>query len=190
LLPARWQGASAGVKNLRLVDLLVDILAENDISTIPSDRLVEASELYQTAICSQATMIAGARDVLSQVKAAGFKIGLVSNTMFTGAAHKADLERFALLGFFDTTLFSADVNKWKPNPDPFWHVLETLASIPETAVYIGDDPRSDILGGQRAGMRTIHFQSSQRFSEPDGLKPDARIHNLVELMPILYQWGA
>lgn len=190
LLPGRWQRAAAGVKNLRLVELLADVLAEFNITTISSDHLTKASELYQTAICSQAVMIPGAGEALSQVKAAGFKVGLVSNTMFNGAAHRADLERFSLLDYFDTMLFSADVNKWKPNPDPFWHVLEALDSIPETAVYIGDDPRSDILGGQRAGMRTIHFQSSQRFYEPDGLHPDARIHNLGELMPLLSQWAA
>ncbi|MCP4428979.1 MAG: hypothetical protein GY803_31225, partial [Chloroflexi bacterium] len=49
----------------------------------------------------------------------------------------------------------------------------------------GDDPSGDIVGGKRAGMKTIHYQSSQRFVMPDGVQPDAQIHSLTELPPIL-----
>jgi putative hydrolase of the HAD superfamily len=125
---------------------------------------------------------------VSQVKAAGFKLGLVSNTMFRGAAHVADLERFGLLDYFDALVFSADLNKWKPTAAPFLHVLDELGVTGETAVYIGDDPGSDMVGGKRAGMRTIHFHSSDRFTQPEGVQPDAQIDKLTDLLPILTRW--
>lgn len=188
LLPTRWQRAAAGEQNLRLVDLLAEVLQKLHVNSVPATRLVEAAELYQSAICAQAELIPQAHEVVAQVKAAGFKLGLVSNTMFTGAAHVADLERFGLLDYFDALVFSADVNKWKPTAAPFLHVLETLGVTGETAVYVGDDPDSDVVGGRRAGMRTIHFRSSQRFPEPENIQPDARINQLTDLLPILSKW--
>jgi putative hydrolase of the HAD superfamily len=188
LLPVRWQRAAAGEQNLRLVDLLAEVLQTTGVKNVPTDYLTQAAELYEAAICAQATLIPQAPEVVAQVKAAGFKLGLVSNTMFTGAAHRADMKRFGLLDYFDALVFSADVNKWKPTAAPFLHVLAELGSGGETAVYIGDDPGSDIVGGQRAGMRTIHFQSSQRFPQPEGIQPDARINDLTNLLPILTRW--
>ena len=188
LLPTRWQRAAAGVQNLRLVDLLAEVLQTTNAKTVPEANLAEAAKLYELAICAQAALITGAREVVAQVKEAGFKIGLVSNTMFTATAHLADLKRFGLLDYFDALVFSADVNKWKPTAAPFLHVLAELGVTGETAVYIGDDPGSDVVGGQRAGMRTIHFQSSQRFAEPEGVLPDARIDKLADLLPVLVQW--
>ena len=147
-----------------------------------------AAQAYGAAIQQQAWLIEGAVETVTAVKAAGYKVGLVSNTMFPGEMHRADLARFGLLKHFDATLFSADVNKWKPNADPFWHVLGELGMAAETAVYIGDDPASDVVGGHAAGLRTIYFPSSQRFAKPDGVKPDGQINSLAKLLPLLESW--
>jgi putative hydrolase of the HAD superfamily len=187
-LPGRWQAAMRGEQNLRLVDLLAETLNAVGVTSVPESKLIEAGILYEAAICSQAHPIPHAQETLAQVKAAGYKIGLVSNTMFTGAAHIADLKRFELVDYFDAMLFSADVNKWKPNAAPFEHVLAELGSGAETAVYIGDDPAGDIVGGHRAGMRAVHYLSSQRFVMPDGVQPDAQIRSLTELLPLLSHW--
>jgi HAD superfamily hydrolase (TIGR01509 family) len=186
LLPGRWETAVAGGQNLRLLDLLGDILhtccGQNGIQP---GWLVEAAELYQAAICAQAHPLPGAAETLAQVKAAGYKIGLLSNTMFTGAAHIADLRRFGLDGYFDAMLFSADAGKWKPQPDPYWHVLEELGVAPERAIFVGDAPEHDIVGAHAAGMRAILIRSSQRFHLPPHLTPDATIHQLDELPGVL-----
>ncbi|MEJ2746699.1 MAG: HAD family hydrolase [Anaerolineae bacterium] len=188
LLPIRWRRAAAGEQNLRLVALLAEVLQVAGVKNVSADYLTKAATLYEAAICAQAAPIPGAREVVAQVKAAGFKLGLVSNTMFTGQAHMADMKRFGLLDYFDALVFSADVNKWKPTAAPFLHVLAELGAEGDTAVYIGDDPGSDVVGGKRAGMRTIHFQSSQRFPEPEGVQPDAQITQLHDLLPILTRW--
>ncbi len=188
LLPVRWRRAAAGEQNLRLVDLIAESLAASGVNGVPANYLARAAELYESAICAQAVVMPDAREVVAQVKAAGFKIGLVSNTMFRGTAHMADMERFGLLDYFDAMVFSADVNKWKPTAAPFLQVMDELGVTGETAVYIGDDPGSDMVGGQRAGMRTIHYRSSDRFAEPEDIQPDARIEKLKDLLPILASW--
>lgn len=188
LLPVRWQQAAVGDKNLRLVDFLAELLRDAGVTNVPASQLTAAAERYQAAICSQAALIDGAQQVLAQVKATGFKMGLISNTMFTGAAHIADLERYGLKRYFDTMVFSADMNKWKPTAAPFLHVLEVLGAEAGTAVYIGDDPGSDVVGAKRAGIWAIHFQSSQRFASPINVQPDARIDHLTQLLPIISHW--
>jgi len=188
MLPERWRLAAAGVRNLRLVDLLGEVLQICEANHSPDYLVVQAAESYMSAVRAQATLMPAAAETLMAVRDAGYRLGLLSNTMFTGEAHRQDLDRFALSHYFDTMLFSADVDKWKPTVAPFQQVLNELGVRPEEAVYIGDDPASDVVGGRRAGMVTIHIQSSQRFGQPDGAEPHARIQNLEQLPPLLSAW--
>lgn len=186
MLPGRWRGATTAVSNLRLVDLLVEVLAAHHISEADCQ---EAAQQYQAAIQAQATLLPFAQETLAALKTQGYKLGLISNTMFTGQAHLEDLQRFGLFGYFDAMLFSADVNKWKPNLEPFEQVLGELGVGAETAVFVGDDPANDVVGGQRAGMKTIHLRSS-RFTKPNGVQAHAEINTLSELHNILVKWQA
>ncbi len=187
-LPRMWQAATCKEANLQVHTLLAESLADLGVNGLANGDLRAAAQAYGSAIQGQAWLIDGALAAVTAVKAAGYKVGLVSNTMFPGEMHRADMARFGLLDHFDATVFSADVNKWKPNADPFLHVLAELGMGAETAVYVGDDPASDMVGGRAAGLRTIYFPSSQRFARPDGVQPDGEIGSLTELLPLLANW--
>ncbi|MCB8984041.1 MAG: HAD family hydrolase [Ardenticatenaceae bacterium] len=190
ILPGKWETAVSGHQNLRLIDFLDDILHTcAGANGIQPDWLAEAAELYQTALCSQAHPLPGAQEILTYLKSAGYKLGLLSNTMFTGAAHINDLQRFGLDGYFDAMLFSADAAKWKPQPTPYLHVLEDLGVQPARAIFIGDSPEHDIVGAHAAGMRAVLLRANQRFHLPDWLTPDATIENLLELTAVLDDWS-
>lgn len=181
LLPRRWQMATSGERNLTVPNLLSDLMATFDMN-LPSDDLVrEAASRYQAAVCAGVTPMPDSSETVRSLKEDGYKLGLVSNSMFSGAMHVADMRRFDLDSSFDTMVFSADVNKWKPDPAPFHHVLEILGVPSSRAIFVGDDPGADVVGGQRAGLFTIHYPSSQRFSSLEGFKPDATINGLNEL---------
>jgi HAD superfamily hydrolase (TIGR01509 family) len=188
LLPARWRGATTGERNLTVMDLLADLLVEYGVDVPPTAVLADAAEQYQTAVQAQAYPLPGAATTLAQLKAEGYRLGLISNTMFSGKAHLADLARFDMAGYFDRVLFSAEENKWKPNPAPFQHMLLALGVEAATAVFVGDDPANDVYGAQRAGLRAVHYQSSHRFHTPDGVVADAVITSLTELPSLLRQW--
>ena len=100
-----------------------------------------------------------------------------------GEMHISYIRQNNLAALFDAMVFSADVNKWKPNTEIFLHVLDRLDVEAGKAMFIGDDPGADVVGGKRAGLYTIHYPSSQRFSSIDGVKPDAIINGLDELGP-------
>ncbi|GMQ78408.1 MAG: hypothetical protein BMS9Abin02_0915 [Anaerolineae bacterium] len=181
ILPMRWRQATSGQRNLTVSSLLTDIMANFNIPAPDGPILEVASRKYEAAVCADARPIPNGHYVVSQLKTKGYKLGLVSNTMFAGKIHRVDLARFDLDGFFDSMLFSADANKWKPNVAPFHAVLEQLEVKPVASVFVGDDPASDVIGAKRAGMVSIHLRSSQRFPSPDGVTPDVTISDLSEL---------
>jgi putative hydrolase of the HAD superfamily len=185
LLPKRWRLATLGERNLTLDSLIGEILETADLPLPNSDLLHTAARQYEAALCKGAVPLPDGRQVLAQLQSQGYRLGLISNTMFTGASHIKDLERFELAHYFETMLFSADANKWKPTTAPFLHVLESLSIEPAHAVYIGDDPTADIVGGQATGMKTIYFPSTQRFPSLNGLQPNATITHLNQLPGIL-----
>jgi putative hydrolase of the HAD superfamily len=181
LLPKRWRLATSGERNLTVPSFLAEIL-ENLGAEVPSDHLLsQAAKDYESAVCQGAKPIPNSLTVLSALRAKGYKIGLISNTMFSGESHKADIKRFGMEDCFDSTLFSADLNEWKPTVAPFRRILHDLEVDAGQAVFIGDDPAADVIGGKQAGMKAIYFVSSNRFSVPDGASPDATIHSLLEL---------
>ncbi|GIK58460.1 MAG: hypothetical protein BroJett015_41230 [Chloroflexota bacterium] len=189
LLPPMWRAATRHEANLRVVDLLAMALAELGVTAVTAADIAAAAMQYGAAIQAQAELTPQAVETVAQVKATGYRVGLVSNTMFPGTLHRADMDRFGLTPYFDAMVFSADVNMWKPNADPFRQVLAGLGVDADTAVYIGDDPASDVVGGRAAGMRTVYYKGNSRFTTPPGITPHAEIAELSELLPLLAQWG-
>lgn len=187
-LPGRWQEATDGKRNLRLAGFLAELLEANEVDDVPAEWIGEAAQVYQTTICERGEMVNGARETLIALKEQGYKLGLLSNTMFEGSVHVADLRRFDLDPYFDAMLFSADLNMWKPNAAPYNYLLDKLGSAATNAVFIGDSPHHDVAGGKGAGLHAIYFRSSERFGEPDGVQPDATIHQLAELPQLLAGW--
>lgn len=188
ILPLRWQMATSGQGNLRVADFLSEILRQLGVAGVEEEWLLRAASRYEEAICAQAVPLAAAKETLDILKQRGYRLGLLSNTMFSGSAHQADLVRFELDGYFDATLFSADAGTWKPSPEPYLALVDQLATTPEKTVFVGDDPANDIVGGKEAGLSTILLRSNSRFHLPDDIKPDGLIHNLSELPSLLAGW--
>ena len=188
LLPLMWQAATRHEKNLRVTDLLAESLRAVGASGVTNGDLETAASRYGSAIQAQAWLVERAVETVAALKEAGYQLGLVSNTMFPGALHVEDMTRFGLIDYFEAMVFSADVAKWKPNAAPFLQVLDELNAEAETAVYIGDDPASDVVGGRAAGMRTIYFIGNGRFHKPEHIQPHAEIYSLNEVLTVLQNW--
>ncbi|WP_308638368.1 HAD-IIA family hydrolase [Paenibacillus silvisoli] len=72
----------------------------------------------------------------------------------------------------------------KPSPYLFQLAVRNVPASPETSVMIGDNPWTDIAGGQRAGLRTVWLHNGQP-DYPDGLKPpDLAAADAAELLAI------
>ena len=93
--------------------------------------------------------IPGVLDALANIKAAGFKLGLVTSRHIDTAEVLFDM--FDVRKYFDVMLTSEDTEKHKPNPEPIDKALSMLGSDPEKSIYIGDAV-FDLLTAHNAGV--------------------------------------
>jgi HAD superfamily hydrolase (TIGR01509 family) len=102
----------------------------------------------------QAPMIAmpGAVACLRKLRAAGFTIAVCSNW---GWDLQADLEGTDLVEEIDVLVTSAQAGFRKPHPRIYQSTLGLSGFAAEEAVFVGDTLRTDVLGPQRAGIRSI-----------------------------------
>lgn len=94
---------------------------------------------------------------LASLRADGFTTAIVSNTPWGSPAQPwcAELARHGLLTAVDAAVFCADVGYRKPHRAPFERALSLLGARAEEAVFVGDDPRWDVVGARQAGIRPI-----------------------------------
>lgn len=125
----------------------------------------------------------GAEDVLHRLRAAGVRIGLLTN----GAAslQREKIETSGLGLFFDAAVVSGEIGTGKPEPEIFHHLLGRLGVDAAAALMVGNSLARDIVGGKRAGLATC-WLALEGEEEPVGLtESDYIIHSLGELPAIV-----
>lgn len=135
----------------------------------------------------------GAPDTLAALRAAGLRLGLISNAADDGNVQRL-IDRAGLRPWFDPILVSAAVGLRKPNPRIFGRVLEAWGLAPAEVVMVGDMLGADILGAQLAGLRHVWLtaQADHRANAAHAgqIIPEARADSLPDLLPLLRAWGA
>ena len=122
-----------------------------------------------------------ALSVLAHLRTHGFRTAIVSNTPWgsPASAWRAELARHGLLDAVDATVFCADVGYRKPHSAPIEHALKLMGVRAEDAVFVGDDPRWDVAGAQRAGVKPILLARRPVGPLPDGLPIAATLPDVL-----------
>jgi putative hydrolase of the HAD superfamily len=109
----------------------------------------------------QAPMVAmpDAGSCLEMLKAAGFTIAVCSNW---GWDLRQDLEDTGLTANIDVLITSAQVGSRKPHPRIYGSTLDRAGLAAEDAVFIGDSLRTDVLGPEKAGIRSVLLAPAAR----------------------------
>ena len=127
--------------------------------------------------------------VLTALRAAGHKIGLLSNTHWPRAFHEHFLERDGLDTLIDVRCYTSEMARTKPHADAFRTVLDQLGvADPRTVVFVGDRLHDDIWGAQQLGMKAV--LRPNRFVPTYDVEPDAVIDRLPELVDIVASWAS
>lgn len=124
----------------------------------------------------------GAQEILHRLRAAGIRIGLLTN----GAAslQREKIEASGLGLFFDAAVVSGEIGTGKPEPEIFQHLLGRLGVGASEALMVGNSLARDIVGGKRAGLATCWLDLEDE-EEPVGLvESDYTIRSLGELPAI------
>jgi putative hydrolase of the HAD superfamily len=117
-----------------------------------------------------------------------YRLGIISN----GLAIK-QWEKLIGLGIhhlFDVVATSEELGFEKPQKEIFLFAVEKLGLSPADCMIVGDRLDTDILGGNNAGMKTVHLKKGKygRASpSSEGEAPDLEIDELTEITSVLEQ---
>lgn len=177
-----WQQSTGGHINLRAIDWIAAGAADHAL-TLDEAALLEAAQHYARPLRASISATEGAVATLAALRDQGYRIGLISNTIWPAELHLEDLEEIGVLPYIEHPIFSGELGIWKPSRAIFQHALELLGAEPAHAVFVGDSPREDIVGAQSVGMRAV-WMRSRDFPLGD-VRPDGIIDALPELLPIV-----
>ncbi len=123
----------------------------------------------------------GARDVLTELKRAGYKLAAVTNRSRSSAI--PSLEQTELNEFFDARICPEDTLRTKPDPEHIHTALRALGLEAEQAWMVGDT-HADIEAAHSAGVRSIGISHSGGDDVRKSL-PHHMIFSLPEILPIV-----
>jgi putative hydrolase of the HAD superfamily len=164
----------------------------------PGDaRVEEAIEAYFEPFVRSCELIPGTDDMLASL-AGRYRVGLVSNFTHPPAVEQI-LARVGLERFFDEIIISGRLGVCKPHPAIFSELARLLALAPDEIVFVGDELQTDVLGAQKAGMRTVWMTYRQRLERPspfghflgipeeaaEGIHPDHVVADWTEFLSTL-----
>ena len=103
-----------------------------------------------------------------------YSLGVITNG-------NADVNFIGIGRFFDFAISSEAAGVAKPHEDIFHQAIRLSKHPVENIVYIGDDPRCDVLGPQKIGMRALLYNPSLK-PWPGGKTPEGvfRRHDELE----------
>jgi len=144
--------------------------------------IVENAELARTVQSkwdqfTDNTLYPEVRDVLTELKTRGLKIGLTSNAYeeeINACLQQAGLESTA----FDIIVGVDAIGKMKPHPDVFKYALHKLNVEPEETVFIGDSVEVDYKGAENVGMYALLIDRTEK-QKQSGLRT---IKSLEEIL--------
>jgi len=91
----------------------------------------------------------GVADALGRLKAAGYRLGALSDLPVGGKLADLGVERF-----FEVACTSEETGFLKPAREPFELLAGRLGVEPGRMLYVGNSIRYDVKGAKAAGMRT------------------------------------
>ncbi len=152
------------------------------------NELIHLEQLLWTAAIPTATPADGAIETLTRLRDTGIRTGIVSYADIP--VFEALLKLTGLAGSTDVEVCSEVARSCKPHPEIFHKALRSIGVDPSDAMFVGDDVDTDIVGGNRIGMRTA-LLSSRQFTIGDGstngpeTQPDHHLDNLHDVINIV-----
>jgi putative hydrolase of the HAD superfamily len=172
-------------------------VAERDHRSATMDHVFERAGVAPTAAFLASYALAWEPHTLTdpdvpglfrRLRAAGVKIGVLSNTMWPRSMHEQVFIRDGVLELIDGAVYSSEIEWTKPHPEAFRAAMAAVGvTDPAACVFVGDRPYDDVFGAKRAGMRAVLVPNSDVPSWPEA-EPDAVIGRLADLAPLIDAW--
>ena len=132
--------------------LVHELLVQAGLDGIAARRLLPALRRVHDDFYFWRRVPEGLPEALARARAAGLRLGVVSNSEGRLASV---LARVGIAAHFEFVIDSHLEGVHKPDPEIFRRALARLQIAPERAIYAGDIPEVDVLGARAAGMAGV-----------------------------------
>jgi phosphoglycolate phosphatase len=147
------------------------------------ERALPIFERYYTGLLLQSKPFDGVLAGLDAMKAAGFRLGCITNK----SARYTDplLKGAGLAKYFDIVLSGDTLPEKKPHPLPLLHTAEFFG-VPAGQLLLIGDSRNDTIAARAAGCPVFCVPYGYNHGKPvDSLDLDAVIPNLAAALPLI-----
>ncbi len=125
-------------------------------------------------------------EYLQQKRQEGHKLGIITNGTIN--AQLAKIEKLGLDELVDTYLISEQEQIRKPEPEIFLRAAKRLDVATTECVFVGDNPRADVIGAKQVGMKGIWFRGHLAWPEDLASQPDYTITAFEEMFAVDLAW--
>lgn len=133
------------------------------------------------------------RPLFEGLRERGLRVGVLSNTIWSGEFHREIFERDGVLDLIDGDVYSSELHVVKPHAEAFEAACDALGVKPTNAAYVGDRLFEDVLGSQEVGMRAIWIPHSDIPADQQvtvDATPDGVAESLLDVLDIVDGWLA
>ncbi len=128
-----------------------------DGSAISTEVVMEMCRCFMKPIFAVAHRYDDVLPVLQELGKRGYRKAIISNTPWGSPANlwREEIKRLSLDDRVELVVFCRDVGWRKPARQIFDYTLEKLDAEPQDCVFIGDNPRWDLVGPRAVGIDVI-----------------------------------
>lgn len=118
----------------------------------PTDQLDRVVALRYEQTRQSVVPRAGVLDVLSELRGAGYVIGILTDCTAEIPELWPSLPYAAVV---ETVTFSCEIGSRKPQPAGYADIAQKLGAAPEECLYVGDGSSGELTGATAAGMTAV-----------------------------------
>ncbi len=138
------------------------------------------ADAFTEARDERIALLPGAVDALERARAAGSRLGLITNG--SAQAQRAKLQRFDLARHFDAILIEGEFGVGKPDLAVYREALRRLEARPDDTWMVGDNLEWDVAAPQRLGIFAVWIDPDAAGVPPEiDVRPDHVVRALSEL---------
>lgn len=139
---------------------------------------------YLTYLGQGAWLLPGALELCRELKQAGCRLAIATNGV--ARVQHARMDASPLAQYIDGLFISEELGAQKPQAEFFLPMLERMGVADKgRCLMVGDNLRSDILGGRNAGLPTVWY-NPRRLPNPTDIRPTFTVATYQELKDLIF----
>ena len=170
-------------REARFDQVLNYLLIQSNVELKNQAGMEELLKLYYGEIYSHRLVYPDVEPALKELRQAGVRMGIVSNTTNPGPLKDHERRQVGLDGYFEFSIYSSEVPYRKPHPSIFQLALDRLKLGPKEVLFVGDNVQADVIGAQHVGIPAAWLNRNGNVC-PKGVHPTYEISSMADLLTL------